>query len=95
MVTNLPGLPHKLASSTDDALPARSQAIRATNTTAGQNMNQVLFRVGESIEMLSNRVFDPFPSKIDGEINGFVWGLEVNNGGRERESSCSALNVLK
>ena len=37
------------------------------------------------MELLSNRVLDPFPSRIDGEINGFAWGLEVNNGGRERE----------
>jgi len=35
--------------------------------------------------MLSNRVLDPYPSRIDGEINGFAWGLEVNNGVRERE----------
>ena len=25
------------------------------------------------------------PSRIDKEINGFAWGLEVNNGGRETE----------
>ena len=37
------------------------------------------------MELLSNRVLDPFPSRIDGEINGFAWGLEVNNGGREGE----------
>ena len=48
-------------------------------------MNQVLFRVGESIELLSNRVLDPFASRIDGEINGFAWGFEVNNGGRKKE----------
>ena len=36
------------------------------------------------MELLSNRVLDPFPLRIDGEINGFAWGLEVNNGGRER-----------
>ena len=48
-------------------------------------MNQVLFRVGESMKLLSNRVLDPFPSRIDGEINGFAWGLEVNNGLREIE----------
>ena len=35
--------------------------------------------------MLSNRVLDPYPSRIDGEINGFAWGLEANNGVRERE----------
>ena len=28
---------------------------------------------------------DHFPTRIDGEINGFAWGLEVNNGVRERE----------
>ena len=48
-------------------------------------MNQVLFRVGESIELLSNRVLDPFSSRIDGKINEFAWRLEVNNRGRERE----------
>ena len=37
------------------------------------------------MELLSNRVLDPYPSRIDGEINGFAWGLEVNNGERERE----------
>ena len=37
------------------------------------------------MELLSNRVLDPFSSMIDGEINGFAWGLEVNNGGRETE----------
>ena len=58
-------------------------------------MNQVLFRVGESMELLSNEVLDHFPSRIDGKINGFAWGLEVNNGGEERESSSSVLSVLK
>ena len=48
-------------------------------------MNQVLFRVWESMELLSNQVLDPFPSSIDREINGFACGLEVNNGVRERE----------
>ena len=48
-------------------------------------MNQVLFRVEELMELFSNRVLDPFLSRIDGEINEFDWGLEVNNGGRERE----------
>ena len=76
MVTNLLRLPHKLA---------RSQAPGVTNTTADQNVNQMLFRVRESIELLSNRVLDPFPSRVDGKINGFIWGLEVNNGGRKRE----------
>ena len=73
--------------------PARSQALIVTNTTAGQNVNQVLFRVRESMELLSNRVLDPFSSGIDGKINGCAWGLEVNNGGRE--SSCSVLGVLE
>ena len=35
--------------------------------------------------MLSYQVLDPYPSRIDGEINGFAWGLEVNNRVRERE----------
>ena len=47
------------------------------------------------MELLSNQDLDPFPSRIDREINGFAWGLEVNNGVRERESSCSVLSVLK
>ena len=37
------------------------------------------------MELPSNQVLYPFPSRIDGEINGFAWGLEVNNGGRERD----------
>ena len=37
------------------------------------------------MEMLSYQVLDPYPSRIDGEINGFTWGLEINNGVRERE----------
>ena len=37
------------------------------------------------MEMLSYQVLDPYPSRIDGEINGFAWGLEVNNGVSERE----------
>ena len=46
-------------------------------------MNQLLFKLWESMELLSNRVLDPI--QIDGEINEFAWGLEVNNGVRERE----------
>ena len=45
----------------------------------------MLFRVGESVDLLSNRVWDLFLSRIDVEINRFAWGLEVNNGVRERE----------
>ena len=37
------------------------------------------------MEMLSYQVLDPYPSRIDGKINGFAWGLEVNNRVRERE----------
>ena len=51
---------------------ARSQAPRVTNTTTDQNVNQVLFRVEESMELLSNRVLDLFSSRIDGKINEFV-----------------------
>ena len=29
--------------------------------------------------MLSYQVLDPYPSRIDGKINRFAWGLEVNN----------------
>ena len=53
MVTNLLELPHKLASSMGEALASLEPSSRVTNTTAGQNVNQVLFRVGESIELLS------------------------------------------
>ena len=48
-------------------------------------MNQMLFRVWELMELLSNRVLDTYPSRIDGEINGFAWRLEVNNGVRVTE----------
>ena len=51
-------------------------------------MNQVLFRVGESMQLLSNQVLDHYSSRIDGEINAFAWGLEVNNGGRESSYCC-------
>ena len=37
------------------------------------------------MELLSNRVLDPYPSRIDGEINRFAWGLKVNNEVRQRE----------
>ena len=40
-------------------------------------MNQVLFRVEESVDLLSNRVWDLFLSRIDGEINGEAWELKV------------------
>ena len=36
------------------------------------------------MKLLSHRVLNPYPSRIDGEINGFAWRLEVNNRGRER-----------
>ena len=37
------------------------------------------------MELLSNQVLDHFSLMIDMEINEFAWGLEVNNGVRERE----------
>ena len=46
------------------------------------------------MELLSNQVLDPFPSRIDWEINGFVLELEVNNGVRERAPALF-LGVLK
>ena len=47
------------------------------------------------MELLSIRVLDP-PSRIDGEINGFAWRLEVNNGVRERERAPALFfNMLK
>jgi hypothetical protein len=64
---------------------ARSQAPRVTNTSASQNMNQVLFRVRESMDLLSNRVWDLFLSRIDGES----WELKVAHGG-ERGKHFSA-----
>ena len=36
------------------------------------------------MEMLSYQVLDPYPSRIDGEINGFTWGLRSTME-RERE----------
>ena len=46
--------------------------------------------------MLSYQVLDPYPSRIDGEINGFAWRLEVNNGVRERERAPALFfNMLK
>ena len=37
------------------------------------------------MEMLSYQLLDPYPSRIDGEINRFAWGLKVNNEVRQRE----------
>ena len=37
------------------------------------------------MELLSNLVLDLFSLRIDEKINEFALGLEVNNGGRERE----------
>ena len=51
----------------------------------------MLFRVGESKGLLSNRVWELFLSRIDGEINGEAWELKVTNGGeKEEHSSVSA-----
>ena len=36
------------------------------------------------MELLSNRVLDPFPSRIEEEVNGFAWGLRSTMEG-ERE----------
>ena len=47
-------------------------------------MNQVLFRVWESMELLSNRLWDLFLLMIDGKSKGKDWELKVTNGG-ERE----------
>ena len=57
-------------------------------------MNQVLFRVGESMELLSNRVLDPFPSKIDGKSMDLLGGLRSTMEGG-RESSYFVLGMLK
>ena len=57
-------------------------------------MNQVLFRVGKSMELQSNRVWDPLSSRIDGKSIDLLEGLRSTMEG-ERESSCSALDVLK
>ena len=53
-------------------------------------MNQVLFRGWESVDLLSNRVWHFFLSRIDGEINGEAWELKVTNGG-ERDEQFSIL----
>ena len=48
-------------------------------------MNQVLFRVGKSMELLSNQVWDPFPSRIDGKSMDLLEGLRSTmEGDRER-----------
>ena len=47
-------------------------------------MNQVLFRVEKSMELLSNRVWDPFSSRIDGKIKDLLEGLRSKMEG-ERE----------
>ena len=47
-------------------------------------MNQVLFRVGESMELLSNRVLDPFPQGLMGKSMDLLGGLRSTmEGGRE------------
>ena len=58
---------------------ARSKAPRVMNTAARQNVIQVLFRVRESVDLLSNRVWDLFLSRIDGEIKEKAWELKVTN----------------
>ena len=57
-------------------------------------MNQVLFRVWESMDLLSNRVWYLFLSRIDGEINGEVWELKVTNGGEREKSTFQLLHEL-
>ena len=57
-------------------------------------MNQVLFRVGESMELLSNRVLDPFSQGLMGK------SMDLLEGSRslveeEREGSFSILGVLE
>jgi hypothetical protein len=48
----------------------------------------MLFRVGESVDLLSNRVLAPFISRFDGEINEEAWELKVLQW-RKREMSTS------
>ena len=50
-------------------------------------MNQVLFKVWELVDLLSNRVWHLFLSRIDGEINGEAWELKVTNEGEIDEHS--------
>ena len=45
----------------------------------------MLFQVGESKDLLSNRVWDIFLSRIDEEIKGEAWELKVTNGGEREE----------
>jgi hypothetical protein len=44
------------------------------------------------VDLLSNRVLEPFLSRIDGKINGEAWELKVTNEG-EREEHFSVLCV--
>ena len=48
-------------------------------------MNQVLFRVWESVDLLSNEVWHLFLSRIDGKINGEAWELKITNRGEKEE----------
>ena len=53
-------------------------------------MNQVLFCVGEPMDLLSNWVWSLFLLRIDGEIKENAWELKVTNGG-DREGHSSVL----
>ena len=57
-------------------------------------MNKVLFRVGESMELLSNRVLDPFLSRIDGKSMDLLEGSKSTMEG-ERERLLSILDKLE
>jgi hypothetical protein len=52
----------------------------------------MLFRAGESVDLLFNRVLAPFLSRIDGEINGEAWELKVLQW-RKREMSTGRSGV--
>ena len=47
-------------------------------------MNQVLFRVRESKDLLSNRVWDLFLTRLDGEIKGECLGAQGHQWRREK-----------
>jgi len=53
------------------------EAATSLARSTGQNINQILFRVGESMELLSNQVLAPFLSRIDGKNNEVTWELKV------------------
>jgi hypothetical protein len=52
----------------------------------------VLFRLWKSVELLSNRFWHLFLSRVDGEINEEAWELKVANRGERRVSTIGVLS---